>query len=224
MKITDPQVIEDGEKDLIEAVQEDLDLDAVRQILKDRLEVSSLSSGGGQIVVHNNQIAFRMDFDIKLSGSLLFDREGNYIDDSGDDTKDDPILKPEMEPGGFDTPSDEASKDSLDELPLVETGLDETDLEQQDLDEEVIINLPEYDLEDEPMDTLGDEPMDTLEDEPMDTLEDEPIDTLGDDLENLDLENLDLENDPLTQEDMLDNDINDILKESREFWDQKKDS
>ncbi|MCP4718620.1 MAG: hypothetical protein GY860_04105, partial [Desulfobacteraceae bacterium] len=86
MKITDPQVIEEGEKDLIEAVREDLDLDAVRQILKERMAVSALSSRGGQIVVHNNKIAFRLDFDINLSGSLLFDRDGNYIDDPVDDT------------------------------------------------------------------------------------------------------------------------------------------
>jgi len=89
MKITDPQVIEDGEKDLINAVQEDLDLDAVKQILKDRMGASTLSSKGGQIVVHNNKIAFRLDFDINLSGSLLFDREGNYID-----TGEDNILEP----------------------------------------------------------------------------------------------------------------------------------
>ena len=34
MKITDPDVIKNGEKDLIEAVKNDLDLDAVKEIIK----------------------------------------------------------------------------------------------------------------------------------------------------------------------------------------------
>lgn len=79
MKITDPDVIKNGEKDLIDAVKEDLDLDAVKQILQDQIAQSALSAKGGQIVVHNNQIAFRLDFDLNLSGSLMFDRSGNYI-------------------------------------------------------------------------------------------------------------------------------------------------
>ena len=28
------------------------------------------------------EVAFRLDFEINLNGSLLFDRDGNYIEDS----------------------------------------------------------------------------------------------------------------------------------------------
>ncbi|MCP4022695.1 MAG: hypothetical protein GY729_12700, partial [Desulfobacteraceae bacterium] len=70
MKITDPDVIKAGEKDLIDAVQDDLDWDAVKEIIKEKMAATALSSKGGQIVVHNNEIAFRIDFDISLSGSL----------------------------------------------------------------------------------------------------------------------------------------------------------
>jgi len=187
MKITDPQVIEDGEKDLINAVQEDLDLDAVKQILKDCMGASTLSSKGGQILVHNNKIAFRLDFDINLSGSLLFDRKGNYIDDSGEKELLEPARDPEMALEGFDAEdaiTDEGIEDPLyDGIPLVDTGLDETDpteqdMAEQDLEDDISIGLPEYDLADE----------------------------------------------AVLQEEMLDDDINGILKESREFWEQKKDS
>lgn len=34
MKITDPGIIKNGEKDLIELLKEDLDLDAVREIIQ----------------------------------------------------------------------------------------------------------------------------------------------------------------------------------------------
>ena len=295
MKITDPQVIEDGERDLIEAVREDLDLDAVRQILKERMTVSTLSAKGGQIVVHNNKIAFRLDFDINLSGSLLFDREGNYIDESEEDD----TLAPGMELDGFDTPEGQEYPFS-DNIALVETGLNETDLNEQEIDE-MSINLP-YDMEDEPeykmglsdpddldinpldleTDTLLPEEPDLLTQEPyvtaksndftsedleLEGLDDEDLDDENLDLEGLDdegldeedldleglddedlddddldleglddeglddkdlkLEDLDLEDseeNDLLQEERLDDDINDILKESREFWEQKKDS
>ncbi len=235
MKITDPQVIEDGEKDLIEAVQEDLDLDAVRQILRDRMKASTLSSKGGQIVVHNNKIAFRLDFDINLSGSLLFDREGNYINDSEEDATPDPEIK--MNGLNVDTPLIHGELEApMDEIPLVDTGLEETDLDEEDLDEELSIDLPEYDLEDEP--EYESEPADQ-EDQDTQPLDLETYDLLSDEsnlatelsaipepngLDTENLEDQDLEDDSLLQEEKLDEDINDILKESREFWEQKKDS
>ena len=233
MKITDPQVIEDGEKDLIEAVREDLDLDAVRQILKERMAVSALSSKGGQIVVHNNKIAFRLDFDINLSGSLLFDREGNYIDESEEDGP----LAPEMKLDGFDT-QDGQEYPFSDGIALVETGLNETELDAQDIDPqeltEMSINLPEYDLEEEPEYKRGLSDPDDLDEEDFNDqdlelagLDDEILDDDGFDNEDLELDGLDLEDheeNDLLQEERLDDDINDILKESREFWEQKKDS
>jgi len=82
MKITDPDVIKNGEKDLIEALKDDLDLDAVKEILKQKVAAAVLASKGGEIVVHNNDVAFRLDFGIHLNGSLLFDRQGNYIPES----------------------------------------------------------------------------------------------------------------------------------------------
>jgi len=218
MKITDPQVIEDGEKDLIEAVQEDLDLDVVRKILKEQMGVPTLSSRGGQIVVHNNKIAFRLDFDIKLSGSLLFDREGNYIDTENDSRQGpevDHSMDPEMEldePDANDTLVDDKIEESL---PLVETGLEETDLDKQVLDDELSIDLPEYDLEDE-------------QDDDDDEIVSQPDDFGSQDLENDNpeddgLEDVDLDNENLPQEEGLGNDIDGILKESREFWEQKKE-
>jgi hypothetical protein len=222
MKITDPQVIENGEKDLITAVQEDLDLDAVKQILKDRMGASTLSSKGGQIVVHNNEIAFRLDFDINLSGSLLFDRKGNYID-TGEEELLEPARDPEMALEEFDAQDALTDKGTneppYDGIPLVETGLDETDpdeidtaepdLSDQNLEDNLSIGLPEYDLEDEP-------------EYKMELTDQEEVDTQN--LENESLEGNDFADEAVLQEEMLDDDINGILKESREFWEQKKDS
>ena len=146
MKITDPGVIKNGEKDLIESLKEDLDLDAVREIIKKKMTTAALSPKGGEIVVHNNQIAFRMDFDLCLSGSLMFDRQGNHI------------------PG-----SDEPDEPTEDDEPEIELKEDDDTL---------------IDIEEEP---LG-------------------------------------EDDTLIMDDLAGDDITDILKESRDFWEKKKDS
>lgn len=259
MKITDPEVIKSGEKDLIESVQEDLDLGAVREILKERMAVAALASKGGQIVVHNNEIAFRLDFEVNLSGSLLFDRQGNLLDESDQE----PPLESEgslddgMDFSGFEDDislSDTSADDSLGEDHL------EDDLSiEEDLEEELSIDLPDYDLEEEleleDGDELGDEEdleenleeaMGLSEDldleEDLTVLDDETED-LDDDLimeedphmadydddndeialDEIELEEKELEDDPMNSQD-LDDDINDIIKESREFWEQKKDS
>ena len=44
MKLTDPNIIKDGEKDLINAIEDDLDLDSINEIIKDKLKVKNLKS------------------------------------------------------------------------------------------------------------------------------------------------------------------------------------
>ena len=85
MKITDPDVIKNGEKDLIDAVKDDLDLDTIKDIMQNKMNAKALVSKGGKIVVHNNAIAFRLDFSVEISGSLMFDRQGNYIPESDEE-------------------------------------------------------------------------------------------------------------------------------------------
>lgn len=82
MKITDPDVIKNSEKNLIEAVKDDLDPDAVKNIIEKKLAAAVPSSRGGEIIVHNKEVAFKLDFDIQLNGSLMFDRQGNHIPES----------------------------------------------------------------------------------------------------------------------------------------------
>ncbi len=188
MKITDPQVIKNGEKDLIASVQEDLDPATIKEIFKDRVTVATMAHTGGQIVVHENEIAFRLDFKVNLNGSLLFDRDGNLIEEQVTD-----------ESGSKVTDTDE-----------VEPNMDIDDLDTDPTDN-LSIDLPEYDIDDD----LDDDLVVELDDE----LDDELVELI--DEKNLDNEGPDSKNQPPKD---LDDDINDILKESREFWEQKKDS
>ncbi len=212
MKITDPDVIKNGEKDLIDAVKDDLDLDTIKQIMQNKMNAKTISSKGGEIVVHNNEIAFRLDFGIEISGSLIFDRQGNYIPESDENN-------------------------------------DQDDLSQDlDYDEQLEIDLPDDNLDDksEPEeieqigDILKDEEPKTNEPPEDDALPIDDLDPLTNELEKeldgeidpeIDLEPLlesEVKDDDDTLNDMIDgdiddNDMDDILKESRDFWDLKKD-
>ncbi len=175
MKITDPDVIKNGEKDLIHAVKDDLDLDIVKKIMQNKMNAESISSKGGEIVVHNNEIAFRLDFSIEISDSLMFDRHGNYI------------------PG----------PDEEDALPIddLDTFTDEPD--------------PETDLEPGSEAKIEDDlylktEVETTSDYESETeLKGEPESEIS-------------ENDDI-QDNIVDEGIDDILKESRDFWENKKD-
>lgn len=250
MKITDPEIIKSGEKDLIDAVREDLDLEAVREILRHRMETAAMTSKGGQIVVHENQIAFRLDFDLKLSGSLLFDREGNYIPDRQDEARapkaspqpamaDDPggdlILETAATqtagagrpPGGLSGEEDDLSPVvsdlEIDDEDLVDGDPEDAPLPDLDLDTGLVLADEE---EPSPADTASRAPAALL-------LEDDDFSETGSDTAAppADLADpipdelaLKSDDDDFLGEDSLDDDINDILKESREFWEQKKES
>ena len=177
MKLTDPDVIKDGEKDLINAIEEDLDLDSINEIIKDKLKVKNLESKGGKIIVHNNEIAFEIKFELSMGGSVMFDRDGNYIPDNDEKSIDDSNAAADIDDDKTD------NVDEIDEHENNEVDLDTTG----DLNEEIELDTDE--LSEIDLDVDGFE--DTEEDE-LDFSDDE--------------------------------DIDDILKESRNFWENKKNS
>ncbi len=217
MKITDPQVIKNGENDLIASVRKNLDHKIIKKIIADQMARTALVSKGGQIVVHDNQVAFRMDFDLQLSGSLLFDRQGNYISgipDPQTDSKD-----PESGPASLETEDQELQQ------PDAEEDLARADLDREP-DEASDSSSPEAmetDLDDDDMDDLDNDDLDNIDD--LDDPDNADTDVSRDDLDEDSLEfgSLDLEEEK-EENDVLDDDIDDILKESREFWEEKKGS
>ncbi|MFZ5564741.1 MAG: hypothetical protein ACOZBW_11875 [Thermodesulfobacteriota bacterium] len=84
MKITDARVIQTGEKELMEAIIRDLDWDMIVEMFKtkyslnlapDRMELRQ-----GDLVVHQNQVAYKLDFDVKVTLSVMVDRKGECFD------------------------------------------------------------------------------------------------------------------------------------------------
>lgn len=79
MKITDPDIIKRGEKDLIHAIKDQLDWRLIEDLNRDKLRFGDVECTEGDIVVHENQVAYKMDFQVKISFSVLFDRQGNIL-------------------------------------------------------------------------------------------------------------------------------------------------
>jgi hypothetical protein len=82
VKITDADIIKSGEKELIDLITADLDWNAIEKIFekRHRLRITDdVQYKDGDIIVHDNQIAYKLDFNIKVTLSLLFDRTGEYL-------------------------------------------------------------------------------------------------------------------------------------------------
>ena len=87
VKITETKTIKDCEQELIDAITGDLDWDNIEKILREkhRLDLTDdIEFRKGDIIVHNNQIAYKIDFDIKVSVSVLFNRKGDCLDLNAD--------------------------------------------------------------------------------------------------------------------------------------------
>lgn len=82
MKITDAEVIKTGEQELIDGITADLDWGAIEVLFKKEHGLGideDVEYKRGDIVVHNGQIAYQLNFEVKVTISVLLDREGNYI-------------------------------------------------------------------------------------------------------------------------------------------------
>ena len=83
MKITDPEVIMRGERDLMDGIIADLDWVLIEKIFKERHRLNiedDVEYQQGNMIVHDNTIAYELNFQVKLNLSILCDRDGNYID------------------------------------------------------------------------------------------------------------------------------------------------
>jgi hypothetical protein len=82
MKITDRNVIKNGEKELIDSIIGDLDWRAIETVFKEKHRLGiqdDVAYRQGEIVVHNGNVAYKLDFDVKLMLSILFDRSGDFL-------------------------------------------------------------------------------------------------------------------------------------------------
>jgi hypothetical protein len=170
MKVTDSEVIKTGEQELIDGITADLDWGVVEDIFREEHNMGigeDIEYKNGDIVAHDNQIAYKLEFEVKASLAILLDREGNYISVSVSDTEnrtdtyheDEQSKKQNIEPEQHDpvTPMDpEISKTQEDSINIpseedTSTGEDSSEDEYRNALNEISIKESSNDDE---LDTL----------------------------------------------------------------------
>jgi hypothetical protein len=82
LKITNSENIKNSEKDLIDALTAEVDWKSLESIFRDKhgLRIQDdLEYKTGDIIVHDGQVAYKLDFEVKVSLSVIFDRSGDYV-------------------------------------------------------------------------------------------------------------------------------------------------
>ncbi|MFP4533887.1 MAG: hypothetical protein ACLFNS_14525 [Desulfobacterales bacterium] len=82
MKYSNKDIIRSGERKLIRFIGKHLDWTPVRQAIREHYEIDAggdLEHQSGSIVVHRGDIAYKLDFDLKVNFSVLLDRNGEAV-------------------------------------------------------------------------------------------------------------------------------------------------
>ena len=114
MKITNSEIIKNGEQELIDAITADLDWGAIEEIFLKEHNLGieeDIEYKRGDIVAVDNQIAYRLEFEVKVNLSVLLNRNGEYLSINIRNRKDDP-QKDEDISGEAESRSDESDDDA----------------------------------------------------------------------------------------------------------------
>ena len=82
MKITNAEVIKSGERDLIDSITADLDWGVIENIFLTEHNLGideDIEYKKGDIIAYNDQVAYKLEFAVKVNLSLLINREGEYL-------------------------------------------------------------------------------------------------------------------------------------------------
>jgi len=94
VKLTNPETIQESEKEFIDTINAELDWDTIEKLLLEKHKFAiqdEVDYKEGSLIVHNNQIAYKFDFEIKVPLSVTFNREGECLEIStmGDHARED---------------------------------------------------------------------------------------------------------------------------------------
>lgn len=83
MKITDSDNIKSGENEFIDGLIGELDWSVIESLLKEKYNLKlhdDVEYKNGDIVVHGNKVAYKLDFDVRVTLSLLLGRDGECFE------------------------------------------------------------------------------------------------------------------------------------------------
>ncbi len=91
MKITNPETIQASEKEFIDTINAELDWEAIETMLFEKHNFTleeDVDYKKGDLVVFNDQIAYKFDFHIKVPLSVVFGRDGKCLEISTSGSED----------------------------------------------------------------------------------------------------------------------------------------
>ncbi len=117
MKISNPETIEESEKEFIDMINAELDWEAIEELLMEKHNFNlqeEVEYKNGDIVVHNDSIAYKFDFNIKVPLSIIFNRTGEFLELLTSDPED-PEENEENEEDGMNIDIDKESTNKGDQ-------------------------------------------------------------------------------------------------------------
>lgn len=101
MKLTNPESIQESEKEFIDTINAELDWEAIEKMLLEKHNFTlqeEIDYKEGDLIVYNDKIAYKFDFEIKVPLSVVFNREGECLEIStkrNDFNEEDDLLQKE---------------------------------------------------------------------------------------------------------------------------------
>lgn len=83
MKLTNPESIQESEKEFIDTINAELDWEAIEKMLLEKHQFTlqeEVDYKSGDLIVYKDQIAYKFDFEIKVPLSVIFNRDGECLD------------------------------------------------------------------------------------------------------------------------------------------------
>lgn len=83
MKLTNPENIQESEKEFIDTINAELDWEAIEKMLLEKHDFTlqdEIEYKAGDLVVHDDDIAYRFEFEIKVPLSVVFNRKGECLE------------------------------------------------------------------------------------------------------------------------------------------------
>lgn len=83
MKLTNPESIQESEKEFIDTINAELNWDVIEKMLFEKHSLTlqeEIDYKNGDLVVYKNRIAYKFDFEIKVPLSVIFNREGECLE------------------------------------------------------------------------------------------------------------------------------------------------
>jgi len=82
VKLTNPETIQESEKEFIDTINAELDWNTIEKLLLEKHQFAiqdEVDFKEGNLIVHNNQIVYKFNFEIKVPLSVIFNRQGECL-------------------------------------------------------------------------------------------------------------------------------------------------